>query len=179
MFFQLRSLSIMNSTCDHCPKRELSTSKKMGAASWLLLAILPKCPFCIMAFTSTALLCGEGAMQEVSMTHNSMLTISITSLLLLVTLASVLINYKGKTTWWALSFILPGLTLVMYSVVRDGGQLLYYTGTVLTFAGVWMNGSLPWLLRKNKMPLPVLSTSPQNHLLNPDSDSSEPRRSGY
>ena len=169
----------MDSTCDHCPKREISTSKKMGTASWLLLAILPKCPFCIMAFTSTALLCGEGAMQEVSMTHNSMLTISITSLLLLVTLSSVLINYKGKTTWWALSFILPGLSLVMYSVLRDGGQLLYYSGTLLMFGGVWMNGSLPWLLKKTKMPLPILSTSAQNHHLNPDSDPSESKGSRH
>lgn len=168
----------MNSTCDHCPKRDFSTSKKMGTASWLLLALLPKCPFCIMAFTSTALLCGEGAMQEVSMTHNSILTISITSLLVLVTLSSVLFNYKGKATLWALSLILPGLSLVMYSVVRDGGQFLYYTGTVLMFAGVWMNGSLPWFFKKSTMPLPVISPSAQNHLLNPDSDSSEPRRSG-
>ena len=121
---------------------------KMGVAAWLLLAVLPKCPFCIMAFTSTAILCGEGAMTNVSRTHNSPLTISITAVLGLMTLLAIVLNRKGIRTFYALGLSIPGLAMVLFSVIRNGGQPLYYAGIALLFLGVWMNGSLPWFWKR-------------------------------
>jgi len=99
----------------------------------------------MMAFTSTAILCGEGAMTTVSRTHNSPLTISITAILGLTTLLAILFNHKGSRTWYALGLSVPGFALTLFSVIQNGGQPLYYAGIGLLFLGVWMNGSLPWL----------------------------------
>ena len=141
----------MHNNCNHCPDRQTAVRPKMGIASWLLLALLPKCPFCIMAFTSTAMLCGEGVVTTSSLTHNSPLTITITAALGMLTLLAIVFNRRGVKTIYALLFSIPGLFMIMFSVIRQGGQPLYYSGTLLLFVGVWMNGSLPWLW-KNMFP---------------------------
>ena len=103
-----------------------------------------------MAYTSTAMLCGEGAVFEVSTTHNSALTIFITIVLGLVTLAAIITNRKGKRTYVAFALSLLGLFMVLFSVIRFGGQPLYYTGILLIFSGVWLNGSLVWFWKNLK-----------------------------
>lgn len=103
-----------------------------------------------MAFTGTALLCGEGTIIESTTTHNSTLTITITALLCLVTLAGILLNNRGKRTYYALALALAGMIMIMYSVIRDGGQALYYTGILGVFTGVWLNGSLTWVYHQLK-----------------------------
>lgn len=135
----------MHSACHQCHEQRNAVRPKMSLAAWFLLALLPKCPFCIMAFTSTAILCGEGAMTTVSRTHNSPLTITITAILGLTTLLAILFNRKGARTWYALGLSVPGFVMVLFSVIRNGGQPLYYAGIGLLFLGVWMNGSLPWI----------------------------------
>ncbi len=116
----------------------------MGLLTGLLLIILPKCPFCIMAFTGTALLCGEGTIIESSVTHNSTLTIIITSMLCITTLAGIILNRRGMRTVYAAILAVIGMMMIMYSVVWDGGQTLYYAGILLVFTAVWMNGSMSW-----------------------------------
>ncbi len=135
----------MHPSCDHCHKQRNTVRPNLGTASWLLLALLPKCPFCIMAFTSTAMLCGEGVITTASRTHNSPLTIFITAILGLATLLAILFNRKGARIWYAMGLSVPGLAMILYSVIQNGGQQLYYAGIGLLFLGVWMNGSLPWL----------------------------------
>lgn len=135
----------MHPTCDHCHERHPAARPKMEVASWLMLALLPKCPFCIMAFTSTAMLCGEGVITTASRTHNSPLTIIITAILGITTLTAILLNRKGSRTFYAFGLAFVGFGMIMYSVIRNGGQPLYYTGILTLFLGVWMNGSLPWL----------------------------------
>jgi hypothetical protein len=101
-----------------------------------------------MAFTGTALLCGEGSVVEISRTHNSLLTIGVTSVLCLVTFIGIALNRRGSRTLYALAIAATGITLIMYSVVRSGGQPLYYSGISLVFFAVWLNGSFLWLLGK-------------------------------
>lgn len=108
-----------------------------------------------MAFTSTAMLCGEGAMLEVSKTYNSLFTIIITAVLGLITIISILSNRKGSKTWYALSMVTIGMLMVMYSVSKSGGLTLYYTGMLMVFAGVWLNGSLLWVWKGLKSGLPL------------------------
>lgn len=141
----------MDLQCTSCRKqKKIDRTGHLGIASGIFLAILPKCPFCVMAYTSTAMLCGEGAVFEVSTTHNSALTIFITTVLGLVTLAAIITNRKGKRTYVAFALSLLGLFMVLFSVIRFGGQPLYYTGILLVFTGVWLNGSLVWFWRNLK-----------------------------
>lgn len=141
----------MDIQCNSCHQQDkINSSGKWGIASGIILAILPKCPFCIMAFTSTAMLCGEGAIIEDVITHNSAFTILITGFFGLITLGAILGKRKGKKTGYAFSIALLGIAMIMYSVARSGGQSLYYAGLIFVFIGVWLNGSLLWLWRNMK-----------------------------
>jgi Na+/melibiose symporter-like transporter len=93
------------------------------------------------------MLCGEGINMEVSKTYNSGLTILITALLGLITLFTILMSRKGKRTWYAIALTALGIGIILFSVIMYGGQPLYYTGILFVFFGVWLNGSLPWLVR--------------------------------
>jgi len=148
--FRYTLCQYMNTNCNNCTEVVKKPKGRLGIFSFFILVILPKCPFCIMAFTSTAMLCGEGINMEVSKTYNSNLTILITAVLGLITLASLILNRKGKRTWYALLLSIVGLGCLLFSVVKYGGQPLYYTGIVLVFFGVWLNGSLLWFLRNAK-----------------------------
>jgi hypothetical protein len=101
-----------------------------------------------MAFTGTALLCGEGTVIEVSRTHNSLLTITITGVLCLLTLVGIALNRRGNRTWYALAIASTGIAMIMYSVIRSGGQPVYYAGISMVFFAVWLNGSLLWFVKK-------------------------------
>jgi hypothetical protein len=138
----------MNTPCNSCKKGSQRPNRE-GYGFWagLLLALLPKCPFCVMAFTGTALLCGEGAMMETTLTHNNTLTILITGSICVLTTAAILLNRRGRRTWYAMAIASMGMAAVMYSVMRSGGQPLYYSGVLLVFLGVWLNGSLLWLVK--------------------------------
>lgn len=140
----------MTTNCNSCTEVVKKPKGRLGILSFLFLVILPKCPFCIMAFTSTAMLCGEGINMEVSKTYNSNLTIFTTALLGLITIASIILNRRGRRTWYALLLSVVGLGCLLFSVVKYGGQPLYYTGILLVFFGVWLNGSLMWFLRNAK-----------------------------
>ena len=139
----------MNTNCNSCDTPSPKDSKQgYGLMTGLLLALLPKCPFCVMAFTGTALLCGEGSVVEISRTHNSLLTIVITGVLCLMTCIGIALNRRGNRTLYALAIAAIGIALIMYSVIRSGGQPLYYGGISLVFFAVWLNGSLLWFVRK-------------------------------
>lgn len=138
----------MNTTCNSCDSPSPGPRKSFGIMTGLLLALLPKCPFCVMAFTGTALLCGEGSVMEVSRTHNSLLTITVTGVLCVLTLAGIALNRRGKRTWYAISIACLGIAMIMFSVIRSGGQPVYYSGISLVFFAVWLNGSLLWFVKK-------------------------------
>ncbi len=140
----------MNVECKTCNTPPNDRKVNVGFISGMMLVILPKCPFCIMAYTSTAMLCGEGSLVELSKTHNSTLTIIITSLLGLITLCSIFFNKKGRKTWYAFAFALTGISMILYSVIQFGGQSLYYAGMIFVFVGVWLNGSLMWFWKSLK-----------------------------
>jgi hypothetical protein len=140
----------MNVECKTCNTPPNARKVNVGFISGMMLVILPKCPFCIMAYTSTAMLCGEGSLVELSKTHNSPLTIIITSLLGLITLCAIFFNKKGRKTWYAFAFALTGISMILFSVIQFGGQSLYYAGMIFVFVGVWLNGSLMWFWKSLK-----------------------------
>ena len=140
----------MNTNCNNCNEVVTKPKGRLGIFSFLILVILPKCPFCIMAFTSTAMLCGEGINMEVSKTYNSGLTILMTAVLGLITLFTIVMSRKGRRTIHALLLTSLGIGIILFSVVKYGGQPLYYTGILFVFFGVWLNGSLPWFWRTVK-----------------------------
>lgn len=135
--------------CKPCKKKRIVSNdkKRLGLLTTLLLVILPKCPFCLLAFSSTVILCGKaGGIYK--LTHNSSTTILVTSFFCFLVLISILFNYRDARTKYALLLVVTGCLMVMYSVCIGGGLLLYYCGVILLFGGVWLNASLLYVIRK-------------------------------
>ncbi len=143
------TVSKIKDDCKPCKKKKIVSNgkKPIGLLTTIFLVLLPKCPFCLMAFSSTVILCGKaGGISE--STHSSATTILVTSFFCFLVLISILLNYRDARTKYALLFAATGCLLVMYSVCMGGGLPLYYSGVVLLFTGVWLNASLLYVIRK-------------------------------
>ena len=124
--------------------------KKFGFFAGFLLVILPKCPFCIMAYSSTVVLCGRNTLIESHQYNYSVLSISLTAFFCSLIIAGLLLNFRGKRTKYALILSGLGILMILNSVIRNGGQELYYSGVSIVFIAVWLNGSLISIFRKIK-----------------------------
>jgi len=101
-----------------------------------------------MAFSSTMFLCSEDGTHVSQRTFTSPVTFYLTLFFCTVTLLCILFNYRDKRTRYALALSAAGAGCVMGSVVAAGGLPLYYLGVFLVGAGVWLNGSLLFFIRK-------------------------------
>jgi hypothetical protein len=136
--------------CRPCTK-ETQSSVGVKYSSWLpgiLLVVLPKCPFCFMAFSSTMLLCGEGTTLTAERLYQSTPTIVLSAVFCAAAVAGILMVRRDIRTFYALLLAITGSTMVMTSVMIGGGMGLYYAGTIIIFSGVWLNSSLLYFLRK-------------------------------
>ena len=109
----------------------------------LLIAIIPKCPFCILSYTSAITVCSSKNLSAFSPHWTSWISISFS----LITFIITIYNYKGLRTQIACFFILMGGALIVYSELFTGLLQSYYWGSAILLLGVWLNGSLPFFLR--------------------------------
>ncbi|MEM6630334.1 MAG: hypothetical protein AAF694_11720 [Bacteroidota bacterium] len=123
-----------------CPSTEKRLLPKESASmlSFLALALLPKCPFCILSFGSAIAMCGTKNAETGLLGWRWELTLLWSA----ITLALILYNYKGSRTLYALGFALvgSGFILASYSYALFD-QTFFYIGTILLFGGIWVNGS--------------------------------------
>ena len=142
------TVSKIKNDCKPCKKRKIDSGakKQFGLLTTILLVLLPKCPFCLMAYSSTFMLCGGAGVIAKSSHSSSATTILITSFFCLLVLLSIILNYRDKRTKYALMLATAGSFLIMYSVCVDGGLPIYYSGVMLVFIGVWLNASLLYII---------------------------------
>ena len=108
----------------------------------LLIALLPKCPFCLLAYTSAITVCSAK-----TLTHDAPEWTSYISIVLaIVTLLIVAYNYKGTRTWISGTIIMLGIMLITYSELYTRLLGPYYWGCGLLLFGVWINGSFNYFL---------------------------------
>ena len=124
--------------------------KKFSFIAGVLLALLPKCPFCIMAYSGTVILCGRDTVIESRYNHYSMISIAVTALVCALIIAGIVLNYRDQRTKYALILSGLGILMILNSVIRSGGQELYYLGVAIVFLAVWLNGNLLSILKKFK-----------------------------
>jgi amino acid transporter len=141
-----------NIKCASCAagKPKIRLNKKAGFFTSFLLVILPKCPLCVIAYSSTIMLCGKEESIISSQIHSSLLATVITILLCLVILASLFLNYRDNRSKYSLILAFIGTVLLVASTIWDIGPVMYYAGTAIIFMGVWLNGSMLYLLNKVK-----------------------------
>jgi hypothetical protein len=112
--------------------------------SSLLVALLPKCPFCVMAYTSAITVCSAKTITPV---YSPAWTSYIPVSLAVLTLGIVVWNYKGGKTIASCLLMLTGILLIMRSELFSGQLASYYGGCSLLFLGVWVNGNLSYFVK--------------------------------
>jgi hypothetical protein len=129
--------------CAPCKGHKINapSKQKAGLLMGIFLAVLPKCPFCIVAYSSTMVLC-SGKTVSFGPVHVSPLTIAITAAIGVVTLTCILLNFRDKRTIYAFSLASTGMALVLYSMTIGLEPWLYYSGVAVVFLGIWLNASL-------------------------------------
>ena len=135
-----------------CPSHEKGRIHKESASlgSILLIILLPKCPFCILSYTSAIAVCGSAGIPEAGLGNSFWLTAAWIG----ITLFSVGYNFKGKRTWNALGLsFLGSLCLLLPYFFQVESTSYFYTGAFLLLWGVWVNGSFTYFFQKLIRPL--------------------------
>ncbi len=136
--------------CGPCKRERMALKPKepLSVFAMLLLVLLPKCPFCFLAYSSTAMLCGRSSILTVSYTRifSSSSTVYFTAFCCGLILLSIFLKYRDARTKYALGLAGLGSALLLLSVTAGGGLLLYYSGLLMVFAGIWLNGSLLFVI---------------------------------
>src|SRR5262249_24695145 len=135
-YFLMTSISNTDHHCEHQPPKAAARKKeRTGILSAILLALLPKCPFCLMAYSSTVMLCENGAgMHGNSISSGT--SMIITGILCPIILGSVMLNYQGKKTNYALLLIVIGIGIILGSFTILKSVFLYYSGILVLFSGI-------------------------------------------
>lgn len=110
----------------------------------LLVAILPKCPFCLMAYSGAVTLCSGRTMYPNAGGSSSYLAIGL-GVFVLVVLA---LNYKGQKTITALGISALAILLLVSSQFYFISSAQYYIGTFMLLFGIWYNGSFFYFFNK-------------------------------
>ena len=135
----------LSTTCGterNCKKKSLAK-----ATSWLpafALAILPKCPFCIMAYSGAMSMCSGNMLYPNANSSTSYILLGLAT----ITLLGILLNKKGKRTWQAAAITLSGILLLSISQFYSMSETLYYLSVLFIFFGIWFNGSFYFFYKK-------------------------------
>ncbi|MEL6654894.1 MAG: hypothetical protein AAFP77_10895 [Bacteroidota bacterium] len=108
--------------------------------SWfpaLAVAILPKCPFCLMAYSGAVSLCSGNMLFPNAGTWASYLTMGLA----VVVFLSIILNRKGSKTWFALGLVTIGIVFLVAGQFLFISEFNYYLGVGFLFFGIWLNGS--------------------------------------
>jgi len=122
-------------------------SDTYNRAKWIpaiLIALLPKCPFCLMAYSGAVTLCSGTTMYPNASSNMPFLILGIS----LVVLISLLLNYKKVTTMRAIILVSIGMLLMISSQLYFMNNASYYLGAGFLFFGVWYNGSFNYFYKK-------------------------------
>jgi hypothetical protein len=129
-----------------CKKRTTKTSKKstLPFLFSLVIAFLPKCPFCIFGYSSVLTMCSGATFHTYNPTFWSGLPLILTALVLI----SFIFNFKGTKTYVAAGLVFLGALLLYGATFIYGSLMLYFLAVVLIFLGVFVNGSFQYFYKR-------------------------------
>jgi len=130
-------------------KNPKETSSVSPIITGVLIALIPKCPYCILAYSSAITMCSGSKIYMQSPGLMSYITLGLA----FMTLLFILINHRGKRTYIAALFVGVGSLLMLACQFYTFNMTHYYTGTILIFLGVWFNASFRYFYVKWFKPL--------------------------
>ncbi len=129
------------------PQNVSDTRQRLPFLLSLLIALLPKCPFCIFGYTSVMAMC-SGASVHTHKAGNAVAYLPI--ILSALVIGSFILNFKGQKTLWALGLAVLGSALINWSALWSGNLMAYFGGAILIFLSVFINGSFTFFWRNLK-----------------------------
>ena len=118
-------------------------AKKASYFLGLLIAILPKCPFCAFGYTTVLTMCsGKNLHTYIPSTFNW-----IPIFLSLILISSLIFNFKRPLSIFAILIALLGTSLITYAELFTGSETVYYFGVFMLFISVLFNGRFQYLLK--------------------------------
>jgi ABC-type antimicrobial peptide transport system permease subunit len=131
------STPITNIQACKCKKQEKQRNRqRMSFLLTVIVAILPKCPFCAFGYSSVLVMCSGAKIHQYE--ANSMGYLSI--ILAVAVLVSLFWNYKGRKTLVAATVATLGILPLIYAQIFSGNPLEYFVGTALILLAVLLNG---------------------------------------
>ncbi len=132
-----------------CKRSSARVSRKQDGLSFftsLLVILLPKCSLCFTAYTGAIAMCsGKTIMGKMGESGQIIFVI-----LSLIIVSSIAVNKRGKRTILSLTLVFLSLLLIGLSESQIIWKAGYYIGSIGLFVGIWVNGSLYYILRKSK-----------------------------
>jgi hypothetical protein len=122
-------------------------NKKIRNSSYVLglfIAILPKCPFCAFGYSAVITMCSGKNLHTYSPSSLNWLPILLAFLLLI----SLLWNFKGQTSYYAIAIAVFGTGIIAYSELITGSEITYYIGVLILLISVLLNGRFRYLFKK-------------------------------
>ena len=107
-------------------------NKKNSKLTYLLsfvVAILPKCPFCFFGYSTVLTLCSGKNIHHYSPNNLNWMPIVLIGILII----SMIWNFRGLLSYFALLFAFLGAMLVSYSEIYSGSEIHYYIGVAILF----------------------------------------------
>ena len=132
--------------CSCTNKKTIKYNKNKGYPFLLtiIIAILPKCPFCMLAYSSAITMCSGATIYQ----HKAGAFSYISITLAVIVLASILLNSRDIRTWIAFGLALYGTGLGAWSEWYTGQLSTYMIGSSLLLLGALLNGNLLHFVQK-------------------------------
>jgi len=134
----------MKDTCDPCGKIPVD---KISFLSSLMIMILPKCAFCVMAYSSAIAMCGGPDMYLKENNWASYIPLGLS----VIIISMLFLNWRGSRTKYALTIAIIGFGFILLTHQLFFDSFYYYIGAGLLFFGIWFNGSFYSILSKFKI----------------------------
>ena len=128
----------MERSCTNCKTK--STSTLLNRSSWLsalLVILIPKCPFCVMAYTSAITICGGSDMYFGENNWVSYIPVLMAGAIIFF----IMLNHRGNRTYYAMTVALGGFSMIVLTLQLALDAAFLHVGSVLLFSSIWMNGS--------------------------------------
>ena len=138
-------MSSTDTACS-CPSQERKkrVKGKYSIYSGILIALIPKCPYCILAYSSAITMCSGTRIYSQTPGWTSYLLIGLA----ILTLFLVIFNYRGKRTLVSAGLVAAGSLFMLLGQFYTYQMTHYYLGTFLLLFGVWFNASFLFFYRK-------------------------------